>query len=192
MCGRYFIDDAVEKDIERIVNKIDKNMKRQRKGDIYPAQTAPVICQKNNTLCAVDMKWGFEGKDKKLLINARAETALEKPAFSDSIMHRRCVIPAGGFYEWNRDKQKVTFRYPQSPSVYMAGFYRKYGNGLQFIIVTTKANASMSPVHDRMPLILEEREIPAWICEDVKTGEFLKKISPMLERQQDYEQMSLF
>ena len=192
MCGRYYIDDTVENEIERIVGKIDKNLSMHKTGDIHPAEFAPVICQKSNNLYAVDMQWGFEGKDKKLLINARAETALEKATFSDSILHRRCVIPAGCFYEWNRDRQKVTFRYPADPMIYLAGFYRMYGNEPHFIIVTTDANASMSPVHDRMPLILEEREITSWICEDAKVGEFLKKSSPMLERQQDYEQMSLF
>lgn len=61
-----------------------------------------------------------------------------------------------------------------------------------FIIVTTATNDSMRPVHDRMPLILEEQEIAAWIYEDAKVREFLKKPSPLLERQQAYEQISLF
>lgn len=192
MCGRYYIDEAVEKDIERIVREIDRKIKWQSMGDIYPTQTAPVICKKGNALYAAEMKWGFEGKDKKPLINARAETALERPIFSDSILHRRCVIPARHFYEWNREKQKVTFRHPGSPSVYMAGFYRMYGDEPHFIIVTTAANDSMRPVHDRMPLILEEQEMEAWIFEDAKVREFLKKSSPLLERKQAYEQISLF
>ena len=192
MCGRYYIDEAVEKDIERLVREIDKNMKRQRIGDIHPTETAPVICKREKELYAVDMKWGFEGKDKKPLINARAESALEKPTFSDSVKHRRCIIPARKFYEWNREKQKVTFLYEKSPSIYMAGFYRMYGTEPHFIILTTAANNSMKPVHDRMPLILDEQEIKTWIYEDDKVEEFLRKSSPILERQQDYEQMSLF
>ena len=132
------------------------------------------------------------GRDQEPLINVGAESALEKPTFSDSVMHRRCIIPAGKFYEWNRDKQKAAFRYRESPSIYMAGFYRMDGNEPRFVILTTVANASMRSVHDRMPLILGEKDIRLWIYEDAKTDVFLKKASPMLERQQEYEQMSLF
>lgn len=192
MCGRYSIDEAVENDIKRIVRENNISINWQGKKELHPTETAPVICKRENTLCAMEMKWGFEGKDKKLLINARAETALNKPTFSDSILHRRCVIPASHFYEWSRDGQKVTFRYSASPILYMAGFYRMYDNEPHFIIVTTPANASMLPVHDRMPLILEEWELTEWLNNDAKVVEFLKKSSPLLERQQDYEQMSLF
>ena len=139
MCCLYYIDEAVEKDIERLVNDIDKNIKLKT-GDIHPTDQAPVICKRNQDLYATSMKWGFMGRDQKPLINARAESALEKPTFSDSVMHRRCIIPAGKFYEWNRDKQKVTFRYRESPSIYMAGFYRMDGNEPRFVILTTAAN----------------------------------------------------
>ncbi len=192
MCGRYYIDETVASDIERLVMELDRQMKHRQAGDIYPTQTAPVICSKGKMLYGADMKWGFETKDHKQLINARAETALEKPSFSDSVMHRRCIIPATKFYEWNREKQKVTFSYPASPSIYMAGFYRMDGDGPHFVILTTAANDSMSPVHDRMPLILEEQNIKRWFFEDDKVKEILAKPSPMLERQQDYEQLSLF
>ena len=181
----------MERDIERLVNDIDKNIKLKT-GDIHPTDQAPVICKRNQNLYATSMKWGFMGRDQKPLINARAESALEKPTFSDSVMPRRCIIPAGKFYEWNRDKQKATFRYRESPSIYMAGFYRMDGNEPRFVILTTVANASMRSVHDRMPLILGEKDIRLWIYEDAKTDVFLKKASPMLERQQEYEQMSLF
>lgn len=191
MCCLYYIDEAVEKDIERLVKEIDHDMKRKT-GDIHPTESATVICKRNRELYATSMKWGFMCRDQKPLINARAESALEKPTFSDSVMHRRCIIPAGKFYEWNRDKQKVTFRYRESPSIYMAGFYRMDGNEPRFVILTTVANASMRPVHDRMPLILGEKDIRSWIYEDAKVDVFLKKASPMLERQQEYEQMSLF
>ena len=66
------------------------------------------------------------------------------------------------------------------------------GDGPHFVILTTAANISMSPVHDRMPLILEEQNIRRWIFEDDKVKEILAKPSPMLERQHDYEQLSLF
>lgn len=192
MCGRYNIDEALEREIERLVREMDRNMRQQKMGDIHPTEMAPVICKRQEYLYGISMRWGFGGIDKKPLINARAESAIEKPSFSDSVKHRRCIIPAGKFYEWNHDKQKVTFRYPKSPAIYMAGFYRMDGNEPCFVILTTAANESMSPVHDRMPLILDEKDIEPWIYEDTLVKEYLRMGSPLLERQQEYEQMSLF
>ena len=192
MCGRYYIDKAIEKDIEQIVQNIDNGLIWEGMGDIHPTDTAPIIYRKGSMLCAAGMKWGLMGREKKLLINARAESVMERPTFSESVMNRRCIIPARQFYEWDREKQKVTFCYTGETAIYMAGFYRRYEDGFHFIIVTTAANDSMRPIHDRMPLILDEREIEPWICEDTKVGYFLKKTSPPLEHRQDFEQMSLF
>ncbi len=192
MCGRYYIDSDVEREIYRIAQEIDENMREERTGDIYPSQDAPVIYGRGDSLRGGKMKWGLTGKDKSLLINARAETALERPTFSDSVRQRRCVIPARHFYEWNREKQKVTFYRKEKATLYLAGFYRGQEDGPHFIILTTEANASVRPVHERMPLILEEEEIRLWIGEDSRVGSFLNKSSPLLERRQDYEQMSLF
>lgn len=192
MCGRYYIDSDVEKEIYRIAQEIDENMRAERTGDIYPSQEAPVIYGRGGRLRGGKMKWGLTGKDKRLLINARAETAMDRPTFSDSVRQRRCVIPARHFYEWNREKQKVTFYRREKIPLYLAGFYRGQEDGPHFIILTTEANVSVRPVHERMPLILEEEEIRLWIEEDSRVGSFLNKSTPLLERRQDYEQMSLF
>ena len=74
----------------------------------------------------------------------------------------------------------------------MAGCYRRYEDGDRFVILTTQANASMEPVHDRMPLVLEREEAVAWLLEDSATGELLRKSPPLLERRTEYEQMSFF
>lgn len=192
MCGRYYIDEDVEKEIYRIVQEIDLNGKPVRIGDIYPSQMAPVIYGREERLWGGEMKWGLTGRDGKLLINARAETALERPTFSESIRQRRCAIPAKHFYEWNRDKQKVTFCSRHRGILYMAGFYQMQEEGPHFVILTTAANDSVRPVHERMPLILEKEEMLPWIREDSKVSSFLSRSSPLLERRQEYEQMSLF
>lgn len=192
MCGRYYIDKDVEEEIYRVLQEIDEKLRTERTGDIFPSNAAPVIYGRNEKLCGKEMKWGFLGKDKRLLINARAETALERPTFSDSVRQRRCIIPARHFYEWDKRKQKVTFGRKQGKILYMAGFYREQEDGPHFIILTTAANDSVSPVHERMPLILEKEEMLPWIYDDEKVSSFLTKTSPMLERRQDYEQMSLF
>lgn len=192
MCGRYYIDSDVEKEIYRIAQEIDENMRMERTGDIYPSQEAPVLYGRGDRLRGGEMKWGLTGKDRKLLINARAETAMERPIFSDSVRQRRCVIPARHFYEWDREKQKVTFCRQQGETLFLAGFYREQEDGPHFIILTMAANASVCPVHERMPVILDEEEIRPWIWEASRTCSFLNKSSPLLERRQDYEQMSLF
>ena len=86
----------------------------------------------------------------------------------------------------------MTFCRQKEETMFLAGFYREQEDGPHFIILTSVANDSVRPVHERMPLILEEEEIRPWIWEDSKVPGFLNRLSPMLERRQDYEQMSLF
>lgn len=76
--------------------------------------------------------------------------------------------------------------------MFMAGCYRKYEDGDRFVILTTQANASMEPVHDRMPLVLEREEAVDWLLEDGAAEKLLRKSPPLLERRTEYEQMSLF
>ena len=78
------------------------------------------------------------------------------------------------------------------PVLFMAGFCRQYEDGEHFVILTTAANESMEPVHDRMPLILERQDIAGWIFDDAKTENILHKIPCLLERKTEYEQLSLF
>lgn len=173
-------------------------------GDIYPATLAPVLGSGNEiagdrTLECRMLRWGLpgnlpKGKGKKgqVIFNARSETAMEKPTFREGIKNHRIVIPAAGFYEWNRKKEKYRFRRTDSPVLFMAGCFRRYEDGDRFVILTTAANASMEPVHDRMPLILEPDEIADWIWDGERTKNLLEKQPCLLERTTDYEQMTLF
>ena len=143
-------------------------------------------------LKADSMAWGFPGRDKKqLLINARAETALERPSFSQAVSHRRCVIPARWFYEWNPEKEKAEFSRTDGSLLYMAGFYDLFQDVPRFIILTTQANPSVRPIHHRMPLILEKEELEEWVWEDRSVEKFLKKIPGLLECRQEYRQEKL-
>lgn len=117
---------------------------------------------------------------------------MEKPMFREAVLHRRAVIPATWFYEWDRNKQKHTFRREGGAALFMAGCCRKYEDGDRFVILTTQANASMEPVHDRMPLILEREEAVEWLLEDGTAEELLRKKPPLLERRAEYEQLGLF
>ena len=144
-------------------------------------------------ICLTQMRWGFRKKDQKdLLINARVETVKEKPMFNESIRYNRCVIPAAGFYEWNRIGEKVLFRPLHRKVLFMAGIWQKVENENQFTILTTVPNASVAPVHDRMPLVLDKNEVPQWLMDWKQAEELLIKKPALLERRQEFEQLSLF
>ena len=192
MCGRYYVDDETAREIEKLVRELDRKLKIERTGDVFPSQNAMIIKREGNHLAAEQMKWGFPGFEKgKLLINARAESAMERRTFQDSVQHRRCIIPAKGFYEWDKSKEKFSFERYDSPVLFMAGCYNQYDQD-RFVILTTDANPSVSPVHDRMPLILEPDELESWVLDDGATEFILHKTPVMLKSSTEYKQMSLF
>ena len=106
MCGRFHLGFK-NKDVQKIVRDIpDEQQIQLRFGDIYPTSFAPVLTAEE-TFAA---RWGFERFDKKgVLINARAETVTQKQTFRKSFLERRCLIPASGFYEWDKEKNKYYF-----------------------------------------------------------------------------------
>lgn len=201
MCGRYYVDDETAREIEKLLRQMDEKKRQESlqavdrivRGDIYPGKNAPVLSEKDGSICCGWQRWGFPGfEGKKLIFNARCESAPEKPLFRDCIRNRRIVIPASWFYEWNARKEKNTFCRKDMPILFMAGISRRYEDGEHFVILTTAANASMEPVHDRMPLILEQKEIREWMLDETKTEGILNKTPCLLERKTEYEQMSLF
>lgn len=201
MCGRYYVDDKTARGMEELIRKMNgkwgqkflqtTGVGRVAAGDIFPGKDAPVLLGKGGAVYCVWQHWGFPGfEGKRLIFNARCESVLEKPMFRDSILHRRIVIPASWFYEWNLRKEKSTFYRKDMPVLFMAGFCREYEDGDHFVILTTRANASMKPVHDRMPLILDREEIGKWMLDDMRTESILHKTPCLLERKTDYEQLS--
>lgn len=198
MCGCYYVDDETGREIEKIVRRTGGRQRgadrfRISAGDVCPSAAAPVLITAGGGIDCQQFKWGLPGFDKKQLIfNARSESVMEKRMFRESVERRRAVIPAAWFYEWNRNKEKNTFDRPGQPALYMAGFYEQCPDGGRFVILTTAANDSMRPVHDRMPLLLERDEIESWLFDSSLTERFLKKTPALLERRAEYEQMSLF
>lgn len=125
------------------------------------------------------MRWGFlphwykSPTDGPLLINARAETLAEKPAFKSACRNRRCLIPATGFYEWTKDKDGNRLPWyihatDQTPLAF-AGVWQDWDcdeNPLTTCaIVTTGANQTISDIHHRMPVILAQKYWPLWLGE---------------------------
>lgn len=192
MCGRFQVDEKMEEELRKIVQEIDHRRQKGKTGDIYPASLAPVLAGKEKHLSLEEMRWGFPQYQKRgLLINARAESVLEKRTFKDSILHRRCIIPGRCFYEWDKEKNKVTFRKEHDALLYMAGFYNVFEGENRFIILTTGANDSVKEVHERMPLLLNESELESWVYDDAFLPFALQKTPEPLVKHQDYEQRSL-
>ena len=194
MCGRYFwtndAEDALEEDFPELVGQILQQADSLRAGDYTPAMKAMALTG-GKTLAAQVLQWGFPGFDKgKLLINARAESVKDRPTFRGGFEQGRCVLPAAGFYEWDRSKEKVTFTVPGKPILYLAGIWRPYGPEKRFVILTREANASMAPVHDRMPLILTREEVAPWVSERAEAERLLVKELPMLKAERPYEQLT--
>lgn len=191
MCGRYYIDAGTAEEIAKVTGKTAPAL--DRTGDIFPSRKAAILLGQEQHLQAAQMLWGFPGFDgKSLIINARSETVLEKRMFRDSVEHRRCVIPAKGFYEWNRDREKYVYEREDAPVLWMAGFYNRFQDQDRFVILTTAANISVSPVHDRMPLILERDELESWVLDNDAAGIILHKVPVLLKSGAEYTQLSLF
>lgn len=122
------------------------------------------------------MRWGFvphwykKENGGPLLINARAETIAEKPAFKAACRERRCLIPAAGFYEWERpeDGSKLPWfvtRADGAPLVF-AAIWQDWGDlGATAAIVTTAANTAMSRIHHRIPVVVERNDWALWLGE---------------------------
>ena len=194
MCGRYYVDDETSREIKKIVEELDKKLGnvKAKTGEIYPTDNVPILVAKGNKIEPEVLKWGFPNfKGSGVIINARSETAFEKKTFRDCLNFRRCIIPASGFYEWNKKKEKIYFT-PKSESImYMAGIYNMYQNESRFVILTTAANSSIEDVHDRMPLLLTENQKEEWIFDTMQTSLILKQTPYMLNRKSDYEQQTL-
>ena len=141
-----------------------------------------------NNLQPHPMVWGFPqfGGRKGVIFNTRIESAPESAFWRESLAKRRCVIPTNGFFEWQhggpQDRQRYLFTTPDEPILYLAGIYQNYssaapGDGPQaaravalvnrrFSIMTTAPNASISDVHNRMPIVLRACELDEWLCGD--------------------------
>ncbi len=186
MCGRYYVDQETEQAVWELTGDRNQSV---RTGEIHPSEQATVLNLREQRLTAETMCWGFAGfKDNQLLINARAERVTSRPAFRESILFRRCVIPAKGFYEWTPAGELCQFE-EEKGQLYLAGCYDKDQN---FVILTTAANASVKPVHDRMPLLVSEEEIASWIADRDCMEKILQREPQRLNRISRYQQLDFF
>jgi putative SOS response-associated peptidase YedK len=160
--------------------------------NVCPTEPVHVVTAVDGQRRLRAMRWGFVPQwyksptDGPLLINARAETIAQKPAFRDAVRARRCLIPASGFYEWTktpdgaRDPWYIT-RADGAPIVF-AGVWQVWDKGdaplTTCAIVTTGANDAMSALHTRMPVVLSPKDWPLWLGEAGKGAAVLMKAAP--------------
>lgn len=140
-------------------------------GEIFPSAVLPVLAvNKAGEQRVFPMKWGFAGA-KGLLINARAETAADKPTFSESWWNHRCVIPASWYFEWEHDEkkkagQKYALQSEEQGLIWLAGLYRMEADIPVFVILTRPAEDNLTWMHDRMPVMLPKASVGEWIRPD--------------------------
>lgn len=171
MCGRYYLNPEDNDWWRELLIRVEQRhrdseaLASMRLGEIFPNQVVPVLAQDGPQL----MKWGYAGNGNRV-INARSETAFQKPMFRKSLQERRCLIPASGYYEWKRThsgaktKQKFAFYRPDQPLL-MAGLWRlEQGGDLPvFVILTREAGPEIADIHDRMPVILPDYTVTPWL-----------------------------
>lgn len=182
MCGRFLLTSPVDALGQLFL--FDDRPNLALRYNIAPSQEIPIVRRRPNSdrRELVMARWGlvpFWAKDAKIghrLINARAESIAAKPAFREALQQgRRCLIPADGFYEWQKlaggKKQPWLLRPGDRGPIAFAGLFelwRPAGRDalLSATIVTTQANATVAPVHDRMPAILSREAHERWLTAD--------------------------
>ena len=149
-------------------------------GEIFPSAVLPVLAvNKAGEPRVFPMKWGFYGKGR-LLINARCETAAEKPSFREAWREHRCTVPVSWYFEWEHDEtkkagQKYALRPEGAGLVRLAGLYRMEEGLPVFVILTRPADKSLLWMHDRMPVMLPEAEAEQWIRPDADPEALMQK-----------------
>ena len=180
MCGRYqFTLNSSNTGPRRLFALIKQAYPDYEipNGEVVPSQLVPVLVPGDEKARVALMVWGYPAPGGSgLVINARRETAGEKPMFRDSLRFRRCVIPTTGYYEWSRDgaqRQKYYLYQAGTSLQYLAGLYDQFEGQARFVILTAQANASVADIHPRMPLILRQDQVLTWLNGGEQAGQFL-------------------
>jgi putative SOS response-associated peptidase YedK len=189
MCGRYAITSAPE--ALRALFAYAEQQNFPARYNIAPTQPIPIVRLTEGKREFALVRWGFLPswvKDPNafaLIFNARGESVSDKPAFRAAMKRRRCLIPADGFYEWQASgkgpKQPFYIHAKSGQPMAFAGLWETWEgpNGEEVdtaAIVTTRANRTLAPLHDRMPVIIAPDAFDLWLnCGqvDARTAEAL-------------------
>jgi putative SOS response-associated peptidase YedK len=193
MCGRYSLTTELEA-LRQLFNFANRPNFAPRY-NVAPTQRMPVVRRSDSGERELAiLRWGLIpswARDAQIgskCINARADTAAEKPSFRGAFRARRCLVPADGFYEWKGEggaKQPYLIRAPGGRPFAFAGLWERWtakaaGAGIAagetvetYTILTTDANAKLMALHERMPVILAPADYAAWL-DGSKGGELLR------------------
>lgn len=175
MCGRYWIAEKENpQEMLRVIEAL--NHKRtpetlKTSGEIFPADIVPVLANsRKGDVQPFAMRWGYSFPGGRPIINARAETAADKPMFRDGMKQRRCLIPMSSYYEWERrgnEKIKYAIRPQEGGMAYLAGIYHLERHGEvvvpAFAVLTREAAPEIRFIHERMPVILAQQRALEWL-----------------------------
>jgi len=190
MCGRF--TQAADGEIIWKVFELPEAPELAPRYNIAPTQDVAVVRAHDGGRGLAMLHWGLIpswAKERTIgarMINARAETLAEKPAFRSALRARRCLLVADGFYEWQRTggtKQPHFIRFRDARPFGFAGLWERWQRGDEepiesCTIVTTEANALLAPIHDRMPVILDPKQFALWLDPSMtdtnRVGELLR------------------
>ena len=189
MCGRYTLSATPARINVQFSVAADPELKPRY--NIAPGTEVLMVLDADSGRKAEPAFWGFTpawfkpGSRAPRPINARSEGAAEKPMFKHALARRRCILPADGFYEWQKREQgKLPWLIRQSDgSVFgFAGIYES-GNEVtegrpSCAILTTGANTLMQPIHQRMPVILRPEDYDAWLAPDANSSDVQSLLRP--------------
>jgi putative SOS response-associated peptidase YedK len=193
MCGRYTIAglDGVRRWMPPgFTEKLDPRGWFRARWNIAPTQPVPAIRSGGTELelfrWGLIPSWATDEKIAASMINARAETVAEKPAFKKLIATQRCLLPADGFYEWRKQGKKKTPMYATIDNGHVfafAGLWDTWRNprGERIdtcTILTTTPNAVMADIHDRMPVILPPEACSVWLGTGIGMEELMRLLKP--------------
>jgi putative SOS response-associated peptidase YedK len=178
MCGRFTITRRDRNLLAAELGVLSDSFADYRpRYNVAPTQDYFVVSIKFENREVIPARWGLVNRDAKdarmaaRSINARAETVDSRPTFREAFLKRRCVVPADGFFEWTGPKiaRKPIWFHPQTGKLILfAGLYEAWQPRpgewqTTFTIITTGANSVTSPYHDRMPVILADRDADDWM-----------------------------
>jgi len=203
MCGRAYYTVTDEELSMRYLSRKPVRIPEHVRGlrpnyNLSPSQLTPVILVREGERTVDLFRWGlvpFWAKDEKIgykMINARSETITEKPSFRAAFQRRRCIVPLSGFYEWQRqgdEKRPFAIYHPSEPVLSVAGIWETWTAKSpedrtihSFSILTTEANSFMSRVHDRMPVLLAQKDHEEWLDPgQTDSKELLRLLKPCPE-----------
>lgn len=175
MCGRYYIaEDDLSDELSRIIDELNRKKTPEglkTSGEIFPSDIVPVLANsRKQDVQPFAMRWGYAFPNGRPIINARSETAAQKPMFKDGMRQRRCVIPASHYFEWERHgaaRTKYAIRPAHADTLYLAGIYHlENHDGVivpAFTILTRDAASGIAFIHPRMPVLLPADAAPDWL-----------------------------